>query len=167
MEGNNSIIIYTRDGIIYAPNCSTVLSINIDKYDDCTYDPKVKYEISNKTEIGYLTKSNIIPKENEFNCAYKRHWVRKVGMQIAIINKNKVILMNPANIYSVNSIQSEVDILSFKHDPSIQETILINTDRGLYKTIADKSNLNNIFNSDFDTGLTKNFRNIMKRKNFF
>ncbi|RNA31408.1 hypothetical protein BpHYR1_044219, partial [Brachionus plicatilis] len=65
--GFGSLVLYTRDGIIFAPNCSKISSINLNSYSDCSLDPQIKYSENDKVVKGYLTKNNIIRKDNTFN----------------------------------------------------------------------------------------------------
>ncbi|RNA22408.1 hypothetical protein BpHYR1_035965 [Brachionus plicatilis] len=46
--GLGSIVLYTRDGIIFAPNCSKISSINLNSYSDCSLDPQIEYSENDK-----------------------------------------------------------------------------------------------------------------------
>ncbi|RNA24865.1 hypothetical protein BpHYR1_040667 [Brachionus plicatilis] len=42
--GNETLIVYVRDGIIFVPNCKTSYSVEVKNYNGCTRDPKVSFE---------------------------------------------------------------------------------------------------------------------------
>ncbi|CAF1024075.1 unnamed protein product [Brachionus calyciflorus] len=104
--GNNSIVVFSKDGIIFTPNCSRIDSIILDSYDDCSHDPLINFDFKTEKLKGYLTTNNIIRKDNKFDCELNRIWIRKVGMQIAIINSKEVTLINPRYAFEIGSLDS-------------------------------------------------------------
>ncbi|RNA07249.1 hypothetical protein BpHYR1_025164 [Brachionus plicatilis] len=125
--GLGSLVLFTRDGIIFAPNCSKISSINLNSYSDCSLDPQIEYSENDK-----------VVKDKTFNCNNKRNWIRKIGAKIAIINKINVTIINS---FTINSLDSELDKLTFGHDSSINTNIII-------------------YSSDFDTKFLHNINGI-------
>ncbi|RMZ96512.1 hypothetical protein BpHYR1_042073 [Brachionus plicatilis] len=90
--GLGSLVLYTRDGIIFAPNCSKISSINLNSYSDCSLDPQIEYIKS----------------------------------------------------FTINSLDSELDKLTFRHDSSINTNIVI-------------------YSSDFDTKFLHNINEVITK----
>lgn len=160
--GNSSVTIYSSDGIIFVPQCKIASFIELETYDGCTADPRIKYQNSNYTNFGYLTKSGVIRTDNEINCKNKKSWIRKIGNSIALIDKKNVSLVKTLNFFPSNQVISEVDRLTFSHDPAINE-ISVDTEPSYIKPMNDSLNdeNNNLnINSEFSLGFKK-FTNLV------
>ncbi|RNA31101.1 hypothetical protein BpHYR1_019952 [Brachionus plicatilis] len=73
-----------------------------------------------------------------------RNWIRKIGTKIAIISIINVTIICSVNSFTINSLDSESDKLTFGHDSSI--------------------NTNNvIYSSDFDTKFLHNINEVITK----
>ncbi|CAF1004669.1 unnamed protein product, partial [Brachionus calyciflorus] len=163
--GNKSIVVFSKDGIIFTPNCSRIDYIILDSYDDCSHDPLINFDFKTEKLKGYLTTNNIIRKDNKFDCKLNRIRIRKVGMQKAIINSKEVTLINPKYAFEIGSLDSEVDKLSFSHDETIKAIELLNSNNGYFET---KTNFTQMYQDSYDSFIDSKIitRENKKMRNF-
>jgi hypothetical protein len=123
-------IIHAQGGILRLPTCIEinqieVFDIQVVKSDICTPDLLVKFEVQNKTNVGFLTDKNIIRAVPTVSKKCINPLFRYFHMNNILIKRenNKVMKMNNVKTMEIRDIEKRDGSISFLHYKRILEQI--------------------------------------------